>query len=102
MRTNRDQPTGNSASLPVRSYCAGYPLNVRPKGALLYERRNGQFLLHATRNAKYGVPWGQDRLVPIFLATSAILQRKQTITLAAPPRCWTSSKCSKAVHSTVA
>jgi hypothetical protein len=28
----------------------------------------------------YGVPWGQDRLVPIFLATLAVRQQKQTIT----------------------
>jgi Plasmid encoded RepA protein len=29
---------------------------------------------------QYGVPWGQDRLVPIFLATLAMRQQKQTIT----------------------
>ena len=34
---------------------------------LLHERRNGQFLLHVN-----GVPWGRDRLGPIFLATLAI------------------------------
>ncbi|MGI9070892.1 MAG: replication protein RepA [Bryobacteraceae bacterium] len=46
----------------------------------MHERRNGQFLLQVTGHPKYGVPWGQDRLVPIFLATLAVRQQKQTIT----------------------
>jgi hypothetical protein len=32
-----------------------------------------------TGHPTYGVPWGQDRLVPIFLATLAVRQQKQTI-----------------------
>ena len=47
---------------------------------LLHERRNGQFLLQVTGHPTYGVPWGQDRLVPIFLATLAMRQQTQTIT----------------------
>jgi hypothetical protein len=47
---------------------------------LLHERRNGQFLLQITGHPIYGLPWGQDRLVPIFLATLAVRQQKQTIT----------------------
>lgn len=47
---------------------------------LLHERRNGQFLLQVTGHPQSGVPWGQDRLVPIFLATLAVRQQKQTIT----------------------
>lgn len=46
----------------------------------MHERRNGQFLLQVTGHPQYGVPWGQDRLVPIFLATLAMRQQKQTIT----------------------
>jgi hypothetical protein len=33
-----------------------------------------------TGHPTYGVPWGQDRLVPIFLATLAMRQQQQTIT----------------------
>ena len=36
--------------------------------------------MQGTGHPKYGVPWGQDRLVPIFLATLAVRQRKKTIT----------------------
>ncbi len=58
----------------------GLPIKRPPKGLLMHERRNGQFLLQVTAHPTYGVPWGQDRLVPIFLATLAMRQQKQTIT----------------------
>ncbi len=58
----------------------GLPTKRPLKGALMHERRNGQFLLQVTGHPQYGVPWGQDRLVPIFLATLAMRQRRQTIT----------------------
>lgn len=58
----------------------GLPIKRPPRGVLMHERRNGQFLLQVTGHPTYGVPWGQDRLVPIFLATLAIRQQKQTIT----------------------
>ena len=47
---------------------------------LLHKRRNGQFLLQITGHPTYGLSWGQDRLVPLFLATLAVRQQKQTIT----------------------
>jgi hypothetical protein len=47
---------------------------------LLHERRNGQFLLQVTGHPSYGLPWGQDRLVPLFLATLAVRQQRRTIT----------------------
>ena len=58
----------------------GLPIKRPAKGVLMHERRNGQFLLQVTGHPTYGVPWGQDRLVPIFLATLAMRQQKQTIT----------------------
>jgi hypothetical protein len=42
---------------------------------LLYERRNGRFVLQVTGHPEFGVPFGQDRLVPIFLATLAVQQK---------------------------
>src|SRR6185437_9991499 len=44
-------------------------------GCLLHERRNGRFVLQVTGHPSYGLPWGQDRLVPISLATLAIRQQ---------------------------
>jgi hypothetical protein len=45
----------------------------------LHERRNGKFVLQVPGHPSYGLPWGQDRLVPIFLATLAARQQCQTI-----------------------
>ena len=42
-------------------------------------RRNGRFVLQVTGHPEYGVPFGQDRIVPIFLATLAVRQKSQTI-----------------------
>jgi hypothetical protein len=48
----------------------------------VHERRNGQFVLLVTGHPTYGLPWGQDRLVPLFLATLAARQRSRRITFA--------------------
>ena len=57
----------------------GLPVRRPPSGSLLHERRNGQFVLQVTGHPSYGLPWGQDRLVPIFLATQAIRQKSPQI-----------------------
>jgi hypothetical protein len=58
----------------------GLPVKRPVSGSLLHERRNGQFVLQVTGHPSYGLPWGQDRLVPIFLATLAIRQQTPRIT----------------------
>lgn len=50
-----------------------------PKGQLLYERRNGNFRLQITGHPEFGLPFGQDRLIPIFLATLAVRRQGQTV-----------------------
>ena len=57
----------------------GLPVRPLPPGQLIYERRNGNFLLQITGHPEFGVPYGQDRIVPIFLATLAVRQKSQTI-----------------------
>jgi len=57
----------------------GLPVKRPRAGQLLHERRNGHFLLQVTGHPSYGLPWGQDRLVPIFLATQAIRQKSPQI-----------------------
>jgi hypothetical protein len=80
VRVHRD--SGNqSLGFASRPFVlCGLPIKRPPKGVLLHERRNGQFLLQVIGHPAYGVPWGQDRLVPIFLATLAVRQQQQTIT----------------------
>jgi hypothetical protein len=57
----------------------GLPVKRPPAGTLIHERRNGKFLLQVTGHPHYGLPWGQDRLVPIFLATLATRQQSATV-----------------------
>lgn len=57
----------------------GLPVKKPPKNQLLHERRNGQFVLQVTGHPEYGLPFGQDRIVPIFLATLAVRQKSQVI-----------------------
>ncbi len=58
----------------------GLPIKKPAEGALLHERRNGPFVLQVTGHPSYGLPWGQDRLVPIFLSTLATRQQTPQIT----------------------
>ena len=80
VRIRRDSANQNLGFASRPFVLCGLPVKRPPKGALLHERRNGQFLLQVTGHPQYGVPWGQDRLVPIFLATLAIRQQNQRIT----------------------
>src|SRR5678815_3455316 len=57
----------------------GLPLRRPPRDQLLFERRNGNFVLQVTGHPEFGLPFGQDRLVPIFLATMAVKQQSPTI-----------------------
>ena len=80
VRVNRETRAQNLGFASRPFVLCGLPIKRPAKGVLLHERRNGQFLLQVTGHPTYGVPWGQDRLVPIFLATLAIRQQKQIIT----------------------
>jgi hypothetical protein len=57
----------------------GLPVRRPPQSDLIYERRNGFFTLQITGHPEFGLPFGQDRLVPIFLSTLAVRQQSQTI-----------------------
>lgn len=57
----------------------GLPLRPPPRGQLLYTRRNGKFFLEITGHPKFGLPFGQDRLIPIWVATLAVQQKSRNI-----------------------
>jgi len=80
VRLNREGASPNLGFASRPFVLCGLPVKRPAKGALMHERRNGQFVLQVIGHPNYGVPWGQDRLVPIFLATLAMRQQKQTIT----------------------
>jgi hypothetical protein len=45
----------------------------------MYTRRNGKFFLQITAHPEFGLPFGQDRLIPIWVATLALRQRSRTV-----------------------
>jgi plasmid replication initiation protein len=79
VRIKRGQRTQDLCFSSRPFVLCGLPVRRLPKEQLLYERRNGKFLLQITGHPEFGVPFGQDRLVPIFLATLAVQQKSQTI-----------------------
>jgi hypothetical protein len=79
VRLRREQGTQNLCFSSRPFVLCGLPVRQLPKDQLLYERRNGSFVLQITGHPDFGVPFGQDRLVPIFLATLALRQKTQVI-----------------------
>lgn len=79
VRLNREQGKQNLGYTSRPFVLCGLPVRRPPKDQLIYERRNGQFILQVTGHPDFGLPFGQDRLVPIFLATMAVRQQSQTI-----------------------
>jgi hypothetical protein len=75
-REERKQNVGFSSRPFV---LCGLPVRNPQTGQMLYERRNGDFVLQITGHPNYGLPFGQDRIVPIYLATLAVRQQSQTI-----------------------
>jgi Plasmid encoded RepA protein len=57
----------------------GIPLRRPPQQQLTYSRRNGKFFLEITGHPRYGLPFGQDRLIPIWVATLAVQQNSRVV-----------------------
>jgi hypothetical protein len=50
----------------------GLPIRPLPQGTTSYRRQNGRFCLEIVGHPEWGVPFGQDRLVLLYLATQAV------------------------------
>jgi hypothetical protein len=50
-----------------------------PQEQLTYARHNGHFLLEITAHPRFGLPYGQDRLIPIWVATLAVQQKSRVV-----------------------
>jgi hypothetical protein len=71
VRLKREEGTQKVGfSLRPLALC-GLLVRKPPRNEMLYERRNG--------SSSYGLPFGQDRIVPAHLATFAVRQQSQTI-----------------------
>jgi hypothetical protein len=79
VRNNRKEGSQVLAFSSRPFVLCGLPVRQPPKGQLLFERRNGRIVLQITGHPEFGLPYGQDRLVPIYLATLAVRQQSQTV-----------------------
>ena len=79
VKLNREQKTQSLCFASRPFMLCGLPVRALPAGELMYERRNGYFVLQITGHPTFGVPFGQDRIVPIFLATLAIRQQSRVV-----------------------
>jgi hypothetical protein len=57
----------------------GIPLRRPPSDQLTYLRHNGKFSLEITGHPRFGLPYGQDRLIPIWIATLALQQKSRVV-----------------------
>lgn len=79
VRSNREQRQQSLAFASRPFILCGLPVRRPPPDQLLFERRNGNFTLQVTGHPEFGLPFGQDRLVLIFLATLAVRQKSQVV-----------------------
>jgi len=55
------------------------PVRRLPSQQQKFERRNGRFWLQLIKHPDFALPFGQDRLIPIWVATLAIRQRSREV-----------------------
>jgi len=79
IREQREQHKQEVAFIARPFVLCGLPLRPLLKDQVLYKRRNGSFFLHIVAHPDYGLPFGQDRLVPIWVATLALRQKSRTV-----------------------
>src|SRR6185437_11512360 len=79
VRSKREEGKQNVGFSSRPFVLCGLQVRKPPRNEMLYERRNGNFVLQITGHPSYGLPFGQDRIVPIYLATLAVRQQSQTI-----------------------
>ncbi|MFN0105857.1 MAG: replication protein RepA [Bryobacteraceae bacterium] len=79
VRSNRESGQQPRAFTSRPFILCGLPVRKPPPDQLLFERRNGSFLLQITGHPQFELPFGQDRLVLIFLATLAVRQKSQIV-----------------------
>ena len=62
----------------------GIPLRRPPQDQMTHTRSNGKFTLEIIAHPRFGLPFGQDRLSSLWVATLAVLQRSRTVRFKSP------------------
>ena len=82
VRTNRDANTQNFGFAPRPFVMCNFPHKQPKNPAARYERFNGDFVLRILPDPVLGVPFGKDRIWPIYLSTMAVRQQSPVIQFA--------------------
>ncbi|MCU1328876.1 MAG: plasmid encoded RepA protein [Bryobacterales bacterium] len=57
----------------------GLPIRQLPAGTSKYVRRNGRLVLEVVGHPEYGIPFGQDRLILLWVGTVAVRQKSPIV-----------------------
>ncbi|MGH9402319.1 MAG: replication protein RepA [Terriglobia bacterium] len=79
VREHREQGKQDLAFNARPFVLCGLPLRRPPSDQLTHTRRNGKFFLQVIGHPQFGLPYGQDRLIPIWVATMAVRQRSRIV-----------------------
>jgi len=79
IREQRDQNKQELAYHARPFVLCGIPLRRPPHGQTAHARRNGRFFLEITAHPRVRLPYGQDRLIPIWVATLALKQKSRVV-----------------------
>lgn len=79
VRQERDQQRQPLAFNSRPFILCGLPIRRPPAGTLQHTRRNGRFKLEVVAHPDYGLPFGQDRLIPLWVSTLAVRQKSRMV-----------------------
>ncbi len=67
-------------AFPARPFVlCGPPSRPLPEDQLVHKRRNGKLFLQIVAHPDFGLPFGQDCLIPIWVATLALRQKSRIV-----------------------
>jgi hypothetical protein len=96
-REDGKQNVGFSSRPSVR---CGLPVRQPLAGGMLYERRNGDFVLQITGHPSYGLPFGaRIASCPFTWPRLRCANGVKRFASEPPPKCWRHSECIKAARS---
>ena len=79
VREQREQHKQDLAYHARPFVLCGLPLRQPPADQLIYTRRKGRFSLEVAAHPRFGLPYGQDRLIPIWVTTLAVKHESRAI-----------------------
>lgn len=84
-REQRERRVQDIIYAPRPYILCGLPTRRPPKDCFEWIRRNGKFILRIVADPRFGLPWGQDILIPIWTATAVKNQpehmRREKVTI---------------------